>query len=238
MVKLDAVINTWVRNRALEHERNLQKADTIQTTIETNEEVCLAVFSALPGFDAAGALAKFGGDTESFASILNSYVKNTPPLLNELRSVSEDTLPNYAILVHGIKGSSRSICAEEIGRDAEALELAAKKGNLGFVRTNNACFLEKTTGFIEALRSALDDFVRADRETRERRPVPDPGLLSVLAAAAVTFDIDTAEETLSKLEAFDYEKDGDLVEWLREQLDIGGFANITDRLTERKQQAV
>jgi CheY-like chemotaxis protein/anti-sigma regulatory factor (Ser/Thr protein kinase) len=238
MVKLDAVINAWVRNKDLEHELTLQKADTVKAAIEFNEETGLEVFAALPGFDAAGALTKFGGDTESFTSILKSYITNTPPLLDELRTVNEDTLANYAVLVHGVKGSSRSICAGEIGQDAEALELAAKKGNLGFVRTNNARFLEKTAGFIGALQAALDRFIREERTPRERRPAPDTELLDVLAAAAAAFDVDTAEKVLSQMEAFDYEKGGELIEWLREQLDIGGFASITGRLTGMNRHAV
>jgi signal transduction histidine kinase/CheY-like chemotaxis protein len=209
MVKLDSVINTWVRNKDLEHE-----------------------FRSIPGFDAASALAKFGGDAKSFASILSSYVNNTPLLLDELQVVHEGNLPDYAIIVHGIKGSSRSICAEDIGRDAEALELAAKKGNLGFVQTNNEAFLKKTADFIEELRIALDRFVRDNQnEEREQRPAPDAALLDTLRAAAAVFDIDAAEEALSRLESFDYEEQGDLVKWLREQLDIGGFQNIVERLS-------
>jgi HPt (histidine-containing phosphotransfer) domain-containing protein len=152
--------------------------------------------------------------------------------------VNENTLANYAVLVHGVKGSSRSIGAEDIGRDAEALELAAKKGNLGFVLTNNDAFLEKTARFIKALQAALEEFVRGTREPRERRSAPDEELLNALGAAAAVFDVDTAEEVLSRLEAFDYEKGGDLVAWLREQLDTSGFANITGRLNGMKQQAV
>jgi CheY-like chemotaxis protein len=228
MVRLDAVVNTWVRNRALEQVLDLDNA------VESSENVSLEAFESIPGFDAAGALAKFGGDLESFISVLESFAKNTPPLLIELQNVKEDNLSNYAVIVHGVKGSSRGICAEEIGRDAEALELAAKKGNLWFVQTNNAVFLEKTKQFIETLKAALDGFVHKDRELH---PAPDEEMLDALAAATAVFDVDTAEEVLSRMETFDYEEGGELVEWLREQLDRGGFTNITEQLTGRKKSS-
>jgi signal transduction histidine kinase/CheY-like chemotaxis protein len=230
MVKLDAMVNTWVRNKDLERKAGRYETaapEAADPAAAPSKDVCLEAFATLPGFDAANAFAKFGGETESFVSILQSYVKNTPPLLDELRGVNETNLPAYAITVHGVKGSSRGICADDIGRDAEALELAAKKGNLGFVLTNNAAFLEKTAGFIDELRAALDRVAR-EGETRERaqRPAPDAALLEALAAAAAAFDVETAEAVLTQMEAFDYAEGGELVEELRDQLDRGDFAAL------------
>jgi HPt (histidine-containing phosphotransfer) domain-containing protein len=228
IIMLDATINTWVRNRELEHELELQKDHVPVSEPDPAGDALLDRLQQIDDFDAEVVYEKVGGLAESVLAILKSYVKNTPPLLDQLRTVNEESLPEYAIIVHGIKGSSRSIGAEDIGGEAEGLEFAAKKGDWAFIAENNESFLAKTEQLIGALAAALEEI----GENRERRPAPDPQLLQALSTAAAAFDVDAAEEAIVRLEAFDYEEGGDLVEWLREQLDVGGFKNISERLSE------
>jgi hypothetical protein len=61
--------------------------------------------------------------------VLRSYLVHTPELLDKLGSLSRETLPDYAVTVHGLKGASYGICAGEIGKEAEELEHAAKAGD-------------------------------------------------------------------------------------------------------------
>jgi signal transduction histidine kinase/FixJ family two-component response regulator/HPt (histidine-containing phosphotransfer) domain-containing protein len=219
MIKLDSVLNTWVRNKELEQ-------DSVFTADKDGDAVPERL-RLIPGFDAASVFAKFGGDAQSVISVIQTFIQSTIPLLDEIHSVRENALQDYAVIVHGIKGSSRNIGAEEIGAEAEALELAAKKGDMEFVSEKNEAFITKTARLTDALGEALGGIVSTDRE---RRPVPDKELLGIIGAAAVVFDIDTADNALSKLEAFDYEEGGELVKWLRGELDKGGFDNISGRL--------
>jgi hypothetical protein len=60
-----------------------------------------------------------GGDWGIYWDVVKSFAQNTPPLLDKIRSsgfvrdnaFSAEELNDYAIIVHGIKGSSRSIGA-------------------------------------------------------------------------------------------------------------------------------
>jgi HPt (histidine-containing phosphotransfer) domain-containing protein len=111
-----------------------------------------------PGFDVQTGVERFGGDEAIYHKILASYAQNTPPLLEKLRVVTEERLAEYAITAHGLKGASRSICAEEIGARAEALERAAKAGDFAFVEANNAAFLQAT----EDLIAQIGDFLSGE----------------------------------------------------------------------------
>ncbi|GHU67681.1 hypothetical protein AGMMS49983_19210 [Clostridia bacterium] len=228
IIKLDAAINTWVRNKELEQQlcEDPVSCEASATEHADEDDGLFERLAGIPDFDAKIVFSKFGDDAESVRAVLQSYVKSTPSLLDRLRTVDEETLPDYAITVHGVKGSSRSIGAEGIGRLAEALEFAAKRSDLSFVRENSKDFIEQTERLIEDIGAALEEA----GGNREHRPAPDPELLTALGAAAAVYDIDAAEEVMSRLESFDYEEGGDLVEWLREQLDLAGFRNIAERL--------
>jgi len=76
--------------------------------------------------DVEKGIQRFGGDRESYMQILRSFTASARSLLTSVRGVTEDNLANYAINVHGIKGSSRSIFADNTGNMAEDLEKAAQ----------------------------------------------------------------------------------------------------------------
>ncbi|MCL2807872.1 MAG: response regulator, partial [Coriobacteriia bacterium] len=79
----------------------------------------------------------YGRNKELFISVLRSYADNTPKLLESMREVNEQSLRNYAITVHGLKGSSRTIGAHDIGDKAETLETLSHAGNLAGVLALN-----------------------------------------------------------------------------------------------------
>jgi CheY-like chemotaxis protein len=109
------------------------------------------------GINMRKALSFLGDDEESLVMVLYAYLDSIPPVLDQIREIGEGGLPAYAIAVHGIKGSSRSICAEALGAQAEALEYAAKAGDMTFVRENNGPFIQAAEKLIAALRAALPE---------------------------------------------------------------------------------
>jgi CheY-like chemotaxis protein len=111
----------------------------------------------ISGLNIQKGLEIFGGDEEIYLGVLKSYALNTPPLLKQLRDCTQENLPNYAIVVHGLKSSSRSIGADHVGILAEALELAAKAGDFSFVSTNNDDFIKIVQVLIDALSNIMKD---------------------------------------------------------------------------------
>jgi CheY-like chemotaxis protein len=226
VMQLDAVIRQWVRNRKAEMKypeqdiKEPEPADIPDIAAESPE---------IEGIDTGKCMARFGGDRQTFLQVLRSYAVNTASLLDQIREVARDRLPEYAIVVHGIKGSSRGICAESLGNMAEELEHAAKAGNMEFVETHNSGFVESTEKLLDTLRTALDSI---DTENpKPRKDVPDAALLGKLAEYCENYDMDGIDGVMKELDAFDYETQADLVAWLREHVERMELAEIRNRLS-------
>jgi HPt (histidine-containing phosphotransfer) domain-containing protein len=105
----------------------------------------------MPGLNVGRGLAFFEGDMETYAAALQSFIKNVPDIINKLRPVTEETLPEYAINVHGLKSIGGWICADGIQARAASLEALAKAGNFVGVTTLNGALLTETENFINDL---------------------------------------------------------------------------------------
>jgi hypothetical protein len=186
----------------------------------------------IKGLDLKAGITRYEGETV-YRGILRSYAVHTPELLERLRSLSRETLGDYAVTVHGIKGASYGICAGEAGKQAEELEAAAKAGDYEKVEKDNSGFIE----MVEALLTRIGELLRnmeGPGEAKKKVPAPDPALLEKLLEASKHFKSTVMEDTLAELEGYEYESGGDLVEWLREQTDNLEYETVQKRLEEVK----
>jgi signal transduction histidine kinase/CheY-like chemotaxis protein len=233
IMQLDKVIRQWLRNKRLEKEYLADEqasAGFAPLGKDAGAGPLADGWPAIPGMDMKKGLGRFGGDAEVFLQVLHSYAENTASLLDQVRQApaDESRLPEYAVTVHGIKGSSRGICAESLGDMAEALEKAAKAGDLAFVQANNDAFTAAADTLIEDLREALNE---VDEENpKPKKTAPETMLLRRLRVCCENYDMDGIDEIMEELERFDYENQGDLIRWIRERIDRMDFAEILDRL--------
>jgi HPt (histidine-containing phosphotransfer) domain-containing protein len=148
-----------------------------------------------------------------------------------MREVNKENLADYAIAVHGIKGSSRSICAESIGTSAETLEKAAKKGDIDFVTANNASFIESVGKLIADITGIVNKITANILAHENPKPVkdkPDSDALFKLMAACENYDVDGADTAMEEIESFKYESDNGLTLWLRENVDMMNYSQIME----------
>jgi CheY-like chemotaxis protein/HPt (histidine-containing phosphotransfer) domain-containing protein len=236
IVQLDAVLNQWVRGK--QHEETLwlaEHAGVHGKTKETKPYVIPLALEKLPvnGVDLAAGIERYNNDETVYLGLLRSFVRHTPKLLSNLRSLNENNLSEYAVTVHGIKGSAYGICASEAGSRAEILELAAKTGDFDTVRMGNEAFLV----YMEILIANLTGFLGHANELsatdipKKRLPAPDEALLRKLLEETTRFRTPQMEEVMSRLEQFEYESGGELVAWLREQIDNLEYDAIKERLS-------
>ena len=108
------------------------------------------------GLDIQKGLDLYDDDEELYAIVLRSYVNNTPEVLDRLRNVTQENLEDYSVNVHGIKGTSITIAADEIQQDAYNLELMAKDGDLSGVLEANDLFIKKVETLILDIKNWLD----------------------------------------------------------------------------------
>ena len=183
----------------------------------------------IAGVDMDKGIERFGSE-ESFLQVLRSYATNTRPLLEMFRTVSENNLDAYMVAVHGIKGSSRGICAEMVGAEAEALEMAARSGAVGFVVENTPEFLETVLKLVTDIENMLGAI--NTEHPKPQADKPDAATLAELLTACENYDMDGVDAAMEKIEAYEYESDDGLVAWLRENVDQMNFTAIQDRLRQ------
>jgi signal transduction histidine kinase/DNA-binding response OmpR family regulator len=249
IIKLNEAINRWIRDKKLEKELGLDTESRLaEETQDTKTEdhdrdlerriAALIRTARVEGLDAEKGLERFDGYGKSYMESLRSYVIHTPELLEAARNT--ERLADYAITVHGIRGSSRGISADIIGQKAEELEHAAKAGNLDFVTKENGGFILAAERFITVLSGLLD--ILEENLHKPHRAAPDPALLDRLRNASENYDMGELDSVMEELERCVYESDTELVPWLREQVDKSEFGEITKRLTREheviRQEAV
>ena len=245
--RLDAVIRQWVRDRDQEKlyfDRQINVDGNTFPDARSGEERRSSKTDRRSGFDRRKigrlydklnfnkGIKRFGGDREVYLGVLRSFAVNTRPLLERVRTESAGNLADYAITMHGIKGASRGIFADVIGAKAEALEKAAKAGDFEFINDANQEFIEFVESFLSELDIMLDNI-----DGEHQKPIkdePDKETLARLLAACERYDMDGADAIMSEIEQYKYASSGDLVAWLRGNVDEADFARIIEKLSGKQ----
>jgi CheY-like chemotaxis protein len=235
--RLDEVIRRWVRDA--KQEALLAEQQEIQLQYWQDRRSVMDRRSGIDrrksglqfaGLDMKKGIERFGGDEETYFSILRSYAVNTRPLLESIERVREDNLAGYAVVVHGIKGSSNGIFAEMIGASAENLEKAAIAGDYDYISAHHETFLNAAWKLIHDLEDVLSDMDAGNPKPIKDKP--DAETLSKLLAACKAYDVDGVDEAVAELEKYGYESDDGLAAWLIENSKLTNFRQIMEKLSD------
>jgi len=109
----------------------------------------------IPGIDEEKVLSLYAYNPELYFPILRSYAANTSATIKNLYHITKDNLAVYAINLHGLKGSSGIIGAENLKRKAASLEQIAKAGNLNGVLAENEELLEEAKTLVANIKEWL-----------------------------------------------------------------------------------
>jgi hypothetical protein len=185
------------------------------------------------GLNIAAGRANFG--ESGYLEVLRSYCIHTPALLEKLRELentvhANGNLTEYTITVHGLKGSSYGICAQSVGKQAEDLEHAARNKDTQFILINNNPLIDNTSVLLKNIQNFLDEFA-GPPAAKPHAPAPDPAVLARLLEACKSYRTSLMEEILQQLESYEYESGGELITWLREQLDNLEYDTIREKLS-------
>ena len=110
----------------------------------------------IPGIDTETVHNLYDDDTEIYTAILRSFVSRIPAVLDKIRNVSSETLPDYMIKIHSFKGSGGNVGAKEIVAAAGKLEAMARNGDLAGVLAGNGDFLEKARVLVDNIQNWLE----------------------------------------------------------------------------------
>jgi len=226
---LDAVIREWVRDK--DQEELYQRTVDYRLPVYDDNKNWQALERGISGLNIEKGLIRFYNDKNAYVEVLRSYSKNTPPLLESSMKITKDNFADYVTIVHGIRGSSGGICAEETASMAEDLEKAAIAGDYDYVVANNASLVEKAYELISDINSMLEEIDTDNQKQKLERP--DKITLDRLRVACENYDMNGVDAALEELEAHDYNFDGELVVWLRENTEQMNFDEISKKLSEQ-----
>jgi signal transduction histidine kinase/DNA-binding response OmpR family regulator len=231
IMQLNQALNTWIRNKQNGEtlkRAELERAEKIQTEVLASSAPQMLNGIQVEGIDLAEGKERYNNDA-AFLDIIRSYCLHTPELLDKIRNFSVEALRQYTITVHGLKGSSYGICANEIGKYAEALEMAARAGDIETIRIKNNGLIEK----VEKLLGNLNGILREHEKRNDEKPraaAPNNALLIKLLEACKRYKLNLMEEALLELEKYNYDSGAELVAWLRKQFDDLEYDSIQERL--------
>jgi HPt (histidine-containing phosphotransfer) domain-containing protein len=189
----------------------------------------------IEGVDYADGLARFGNQPAIYLRIIKSFIKNTPASLTELAQVTPETLNDYAVRIHGLKGSCYGISAMTIGDEAKALEIASKASDWETVQRDNPAIIARADELIAQLQAVADAAEQATDADADPRPVvdvPQRSLVRKLLEATQSFDVIAMEQTIKDMDTVRYRTDPRLVDDLREQLTNFRYDLIEDKARE------
>jgi CheY-like chemotaxis protein len=229
IIKLDVLLNRWVRDNSKDEQYSqADERGPESDPAEPGDDVSAPKNWLVNGVNIEEGIRRFGG-REAYIKVVRSYTGHMPALLDEIRTVTDESLERYAITVHGIKGASLGLCAENVGRMAAELESAAKKMDLKFVAARNQVFLNGVESLISGFETLYGDGGEPECGA-DTQPEPDRSLLADLLCACIHYDTTAMEEIVSNLEKHRYESGEDLVKQLREQLDNLEYDSLRERL--------
>jgi PAS domain S-box-containing protein len=195
-----------------------------------------------PMLDMESAVRNFV-DVSMFITILKRAILNLPPMLEEIKNPTAETLKNYAVKIHGLKGAIYGIYYKEGGDLAAALEKSANEGDLDAVLARNNNFITLMIGFIQTLRETLNikDEAGETARTADTPPFldrPDINLLVSLREAAEQYRMGEMREIMRSLEKHQYREHNDLILWLRGKVENLEYYDIVTRLASLEEEGI
>jgi signal transduction histidine kinase/DNA-binding NarL/FixJ family response regulator len=227
IVKLDQALNKFVKKETAE---DGAKMDEQLMRDEMN-----IPWEPVSGMDFSAGMERFG-DAAMYLNIIRSFTVNTPAMLNKItvgEAIAEKISGpafrnNYAITVHGIKSSARSIGALAAGDLAEKLETASRASDNEFVTEHNDVFIDMMETLLSGLRSLLE---KVDAEhKKEEKAAPDAALLGRLKKACAEYDMVSIDAAMEELEKYSYTHGGDLIDGLHSLIESSDFENALKKL--------
>jgi CheY-like chemotaxis protein len=232
MRQLNSVLNRLVRDK--------QPQEVIEAAIkqygdqnqdaekdETSQEETLNM--QISGLDIPKGLRRYRGDIRAYLMLLRSYAANIDSVLKTVELLSDERIVDYEIAVHGIKGASLDIFAEEVGTLAKKLEEEAKARNMDFLYENNAAFLEAVRKLVAEIKEALA--VWDAENPKPKKDKPDGEILKKLVVACKNYNMKEADAAIEEIEKYQYTSDDGLALWLRESVDRVDFEEIIEKLS-------
>lgn len=237
--RLGEVLNKWIPENKKEEAREEEEsvADNNEA-VDDDEDNLRNMLRRIENVDYDKAMALCGKSEDILLSVIEVYVKSYSQIKERIDSTyAKEDLKNYAIEVHGVKSSSRSIGNDVLGEMAYRLEIEAKDGNIAYVKENHSEFVMKYEQFVGKLKEIVDKL--KTEEKIEKVKFSKEEILSMINECISLYDefeTTKAEEVLKKLQCA--ECDENIMNLINDAIDsaeLFDFDEVTKILTNIKE---
>jgi len=151
VMKMDAAIREWI----MRADMHVNDEAAPQPDIAVPAPPPAGSSAGIPGVNMRLGRSLYEDDEEMFIDILQSFADNIPAEIDKLHGVTAETLPDYAIDIHTVKGASASIGAKELSLRAKEMEQMAKAGDLEGVQAVNEQFVKDAEALVSNVKAWL-----------------------------------------------------------------------------------
>ncbi|MBQ9067506.1 MAG: response regulator [Eggerthellaceae bacterium] len=141
-------------------------------------------FDAMEGIDMDTALTYCGGSLEDFVELARIYCESSDKNLTDIQAYyAVADWKNYAILVHALKSSSKTIGAMELSEVAYTEEMAAKEADEATIRRHHDQMMEeyrRILGLLHANPQIFEPEADAPAEAMQEEEEDQPARLTSL----------------------------------------------------------
>jgi signal transduction histidine kinase/FixJ family two-component response regulator len=240
LVQLDTTLNKWIRDRQDEDTLARAESEYQELLRQKNREAKEShpprsplLNRYVPGLNIAEGLSRCDNKENQYLPLLESWAKHTRTILEEISNLDGMDIEAYAIKVHGIKGSAFGICAQKVGEFASDLEAAARRKDLEFVKKSNPAFIVTAYALIADIHTIVSELrPQPDEDRREIKESPDRDVLKSILDNCAAFKTSSIKKDIKKLEKYLYASNGELVDWLKEQVENLEYESIRERLSK------
>ena len=155
ILQLDLIIKKWVitepedKPLIFEFNPDKQKIDAYLSRIPNGQN-----FPSEMKIDTGMEL--YAGDVDIYLYAVHSFIRNINESMEKLATVTEDTLPDYAVNIHAVKSMAAAIGAENMRFAASELESLSKAGSLNEVTEKNPVFLNLAKILVAEIKKWLE----------------------------------------------------------------------------------
>jgi len=228
--QLNSILNSYVRDNqpidVIKEARQLNQGDgRVARQAESGKLKGVEVV----GMDVQKGILRYNGDEKTFMVIMRAYVASVRSMLTAIDPFNADKLDVYKIKVHGIKGASFDLFADDIVEKSMALEDAADKGDIDFISEHHQDFIDVTRSLVRDIDEMLTSLSNSSQKPVKDKP--DDELLKKLYIACAGHHMDGVDAAIAEIELYEYQNDNGLVNWLHEAADVLDYDSIADRLS-------
>jgi len=190
--------------------------------------------TTIAGLDIPDAISRMGNNPKLYMRIIHSFTTNMPNNLVELAtsSITADTLHDYAIRIHGAKGSCYGIGANAVGDVARDLEMAAKAGDLVTCQRDNDAFITGTQellGKLEALEARVEELENS-AGGKPQAEKPDALKLKALLAATQMFNIEEMSRLVEELSSIKYAQGDEMIAKIKTAFEAFDYQTVEETI--------